>query len=364
VAAQNNFHFVRLAAASLVVFGQSYGLLSQSVPDWLGVRITAFAVRIFFVVSGYLVCESWNRDASLHRYLWRRSLRILPGLAVAVALSALVLGPLLTERSFHGYFHDPQFAQYFWNIALAPHFNLPGVFSHNAFDGAVNGSIWTLPAEFAMCLLLPLYGTAASPLCRRLLLPMALIGLGAAGYVLALRPAEMQPAIWGTSVPQLLRWAPYFLAGAAVRAWRLERFLNLHAAVMALGVTAWTSGSIRLHEALLLLVIPYAVLAFCLTPNPWLGRFGRHADISYGVYLYSFPIQQVLIAWFGPGGLRPLALTAVAMPLSWLCGFASWHAIEKRALRLKPHRPGVTASPMASRTPSPETHPMDASAAG
>jgi len=218
---RNNFHFVRLAAASLVVFAHSYGLLAQPVPTWFGIRISAFAVYVFFVVSGYLICESWNRDASAYRYLLRRLLRILPGLIVVVTLSALVLGPLLTERSLGEYFHDPQFAQYFWNIALAPSFNLSGVFLHNPLNAAVNGSVWTLPAEFAMYLLLPLYGTAAFPLCRRVLLPVALISLGGAGYYFALRPA-----VWWTSVPQLLRWAPYFLAGAAVRFWRLERFLT------------------------------------------------------------------------------------------------------------------------------------------
>lgn len=334
---KNNFHFVRLAAASLVVVAHSYGLLALPVPSWFGVRVSAFAVRIFFVVSGYLVCESWNRDASVRRYLLRRSLRILPGLFVAVVLSAAVLGPSLTERSLAEYFADPQFARYFWNIALAPSYTLPGVFEHNPLNAAVNGSVWTLPTEFAMYLLLPLYGTAAFPLCRRVLLPAALVGLGGGGYYFALHPAEMQPGFWWSSVPQLLRWAPYFLAGAAVGVWRLERFLNLHAAVAALMLLSFTSGSIQLHEALLLLLTPYVVLAFCLAPNPVLERFGRRADISYGVYLYAYPIQQTLIACFSPG-LHPLALAAAAMPLSWLCGFASWHTVEKPALRLKPRR--------------------------
>lgn len=364
MAQENNFGSMRLAAASLVVFGHSYGLLAQHVPSWFGVHVNAFAVRVFFVVSGYLVCESWNRDPSLRRYLLRRSLRILPGLAVAVALSASVLGPLLTERSLDGYFGDPQFAQYFWNIALAPCFYLPGVFLHNPLHGVVNGSVWTLPAEFAMYLLLPLCGTAASPLCRRLLLPAALIGLGLAGYFFALRPAEMQPAVWGTSVPQFLRWVPYFLAGAAVRVWRLERFLNLHAAMMALALTACASDSAGLREALLLLLTPYVVLAFCLAPPPpsLLERFSRDTDISYGVYLYSFPVQQALIAWLGPR-FHPLGLAAVALPLSWLCGFASWHIVEKRALRLKPRERGATL-PTAADTLRAEQPMPRAGAAG
>ena len=72
----------------------------------------------------------------------------------------------------------------------------------------------------------------------------------------------------------------------------------------ALALLSFTSGSVQLHEALLLLLTPYVVLAFCLTPNPFLERFGRHADISYGVYLYSYPVQQTLIACFGPSSIR------------------------------------------------------------
>jgi len=339
----NNFHFVRLATASLVVVGHSFALVGQQVPNWLGTGIGVWAVRIFFVVSGYLVCESWNRDRSIHRYVVRRALRIFPALAMVVVLSALLLGPLMTERPLGAYMHDPEVRTYFWNILLAPYFVLPGVFLHNPFTNAVNGSLWTLPVEFVMYLILPLYGTAASPLCRRVVLPVALAVFGGAGFYYALHFSDMTPVLWWNSVPQILRWSLYFLAGAAVRIWMLQRFLNLHAAIAALALTALLSENDVLRNLLLIVVIPYVVLAFCLTPNPVLGRLARHSDISYGVYLYAFPIQQTLVAWFGPS-LGPLGLMAAAMPLSWVCGFASWHAVEKRALTLKPRRPAAAAS--------------------
>lgn len=350
MAQTNNFHFVRLAAASLVVVGHSYELLAQRAPVWFDASVSAFAVRIFFVVSGYLICESWNQDRSIFRYLLRRSLRIFPGLAAVVVLSALLVGPVITEQARAVYFHNPQVLQYFWNILLAPNFALPGVFLYNPFGSAVNGSLWTLPAEFAMYLLLPLYGSATSSVCRRVLLPIALVGFGGAGYFYALHPAEMMPVVWWNSLPQLLRWAPYFLAGAAVRIWMLQRFLNLHAAIVALALIAGLFESTATRNILLIVLTPYAVLAFCLAPNAFLERLVPHADISYGIYLYAFPIQQTLIAWFGPG-LNPLVLIATAMPLSWFCGFASWHAIEKHALRLKPrHRAVETPSGMGAST--------------
>ena len=162
-----------------MLFSIILGLVLAFAAMWL-LRYFLHAILVF-VVSGFLACDSWIRDPSLGRYLLRRSLRVLPGLAVVVILSALLLGPALTTRPLAEYFADPQFARYFWNLALAHSYALPGLFGGN----------WTLPAEFAMYLLLPLHGTAASPLCRRVLLPAALLASGAAGYHYALHPAEM-----------------------------------------------------------------------------------------------------------------------------------------------------------------------------
>jgi Acyltransferase family len=107
------------------------------------------------VISGYLVSESWLRDSRLPAFLMRRSLRIFPGLTVIVLLSVLVLGPLMSDLPLRAYFGDRQSISYLWNVVLYPVYVLPGVFVDNPYPLAVNGSLWSLPVEFAMYLLTP-----------------------------------------------------------------------------------------------------------------------------------------------------------------------------------------------------------------
>ena len=112
------------------------------------------AVCTFFFISGFLVTRSLTKSRSLVVFAVARGLRILPGLAVVTILAALVLGPLVTTLSLAEYFVNPRVASYFRNIQLDMHYNLPGVFTHNAMQ-AVNGSLWTLKFEIMMYIALP-----------------------------------------------------------------------------------------------------------------------------------------------------------------------------------------------------------------
>ena len=332
----NNFGAIRLIAASLVVFGHAYVLTGQPAPRWLGTEVHVFAVRIFFVVSGYLVCDSWNRDPHLLRFLWRRALRIMPALLVTVLLTVLVLGPLATRLPLGQYAAGSDTRLYLWNALLAPYFSLPGVFDDGRPFTAVNGSLWSLPAEVAMYLALPCYGLARVAMLRRAVLPVVLAAaLGAAFWFGVARTDQVQPVVWWTSVPFVLRFAGDFVAGAAVRAWRLERRLDLRAALAAVALTGLAGPHPWAMAALSAWVAPYAVLALALAPRPAFMRGWTGPDISYGVYLWAAPLQQVALSW---PGLReaPLALVAVSLPAAWAAGWASWRLVERRALRFRP----------------------------
>ncbi len=283
------------------------------------------------MVSGYLIADSWNRDPDLGRYVLRRALRILPALAVAVLLTVGVLGPLLTRLPWAAYFASDETRQYLWNALLAPAFRLPGVFDDGRPLATVNGSLWSIPVEALMYLALPLYGLARARLCRQVLLPLAVVGaLAASFYFRAMRPDAIDPVFYWTSLPFALQYSSEFTLAAAVRIWRLERYLSVWAAlVLAAGLAllpapASVAGS--------LVVVPYGVLALCLAPAP---RLRWRSDVSYGVYLYGFPVQQMVISWLGPG-VHPLGLTALALAGGYALGWLSWHGVERWALRLKP----------------------------
>jgi peptidoglycan/LPS O-acetylase OafA/YrhL len=83
----------------------------------------------------------------------------------------------------------------------------------------------------------------------------------------------------------------------------------------------------------------YLVLYLASLPSR-LSGFARYGDFSYGVYIYAFPVQQLLVAWMG-GRVPVLLLAAMALPIVVVLAALSWHLVEKRALSLKHSPPAL-----------------------
>lgn len=79
----------------------------------------------------------------------------------------------------------------------------------------------------------------------------------------------------------------------------------------------------------------YLLFYIAFLPEIRLQDFGRKTDLSYGIYLYGWPVQQLLLKYF-PNAFSPLTLFAAALPLTCACAYASWHLVEKPFLKLKP----------------------------
>ena len=155
----NNLTALRWFAACLVLYGHAFVFLGLPEPLFLQwVPMGPLGVYIFFAISGYLVAQSWQRDPNVPRFLAKRALRIFPGLLVCTLLSVLVLGPWLTTLDMATYWRNEHTRGYFTNVALYMTYHLPGVFAQNKLPHAVNGSLWSLPVEFFMYLLLAFLG--------------------------------------------------------------------------------------------------------------------------------------------------------------------------------------------------------------
>jgi peptidoglycan/LPS O-acetylase OafA/YrhL len=76
----------------------------------------------------------------------------------------------------------------------------------------------------------------------------------------------------------------------------------------------------------------YLVLWAAFHPLFRLHGFSKYGDFSYGMYLYAFPIQQLLVM-HNSGSMNPYALFALAWPLSILAGMLSWYVVERPFLR-------------------------------
>lgn len=334
-ASSDNFGGIRLIAAIAVILGHSFPLTGVGAAGYLGSPVSTLAVKVFFVISGYLISESWSRDPDVFRYFLRRSLRIFPGLIVLVVLSVFIVGPVFSELELQDYFSSANTWRYFSNIALLPNYFLPGLFAENTYPNAVNGSLWTLPVEFAMYICTPVV----------LIIFRNSVSLG--GFALALsiisvwftRIAipEHSPVFWGTNLVNGLEMAPYFFWGAFYKKYESShRLFNLQVALAMIVILPLVTFNWASSEIISLVIVPYVTLSLGNAKSPVLGYFDRFGDVSYGTYLYGFLVQQ-LVASFLPHSNHWSNFLLSLFP-SLLLGALSWHLVEKRMLKLKPSR--------------------------
>lgn len=330
-----------------MIWGHAFVLLGLPATMTLSMSVHTLGVKIFFVVSGYLIAQSWSYDPNLFRFTARRCLRIFPALILCVIFTAVVIGPAFTAMPAESYFAHQQYDDYFWNVFLKPLYVLPLVFADNPYAHAVNGSLWTLPVEFVAYFVAPILVIVSR--LRWIGLPLILafiaawMGLDIWGRDVPL-DVRNQHIVWGSEWLAAAQLMTYFWIGSAVAIYRLERFLRMDVAI----VTFVLFAMIPFDRAGLsywpgIILIPYLTLTFALIApvNNWFRAITDRGDYSYGLYLYAFPVQQGIIALFGATFLREHFLLFVFMSLIPISLFAiiSWHLVEKSALELKPRRP-------------------------
>jgi peptidoglycan/LPS O-acetylase OafA/YrhL len=337
----NNLTALRWFAAGLVLYGHAFVFLGLPEPLFLQwVPMGPLGVYIFFAISGYLVAQSWDRDPHVLRFLAKRALRIFPGLAVCTLLSVLVLGPLLTTLDAGTYWRNEHTRGYLTNMALYITYHLPGVFANNRLPHAVNGSLWSLPVEFFMYLLLALLGllAAAFKAVSNRLLAWA-VGVMALVFMLlaALWAGTTNEALvmYRTDLRQVPMCGVYFLVGVSLYCFKLTKYFTLSNVLLAL--VLWLCLGVQPHWFAMAawVVLPFVVLAFGLALQPWLVRMHAH-DYSYGIYIYAFPVQQTLVSFWPEMALPAYLLSTLVITVALAA--LSWHFVEKPALKLKPFR--------------------------
>lgn len=339
----NHFTVLRMVAATTVLVDHSYRLVGRKPPltDLIGFAdLGTLAVDVFFIISGYLLLSSWASRPEPLLFAVKRFLRIVPALAVAVVGTALVIGPLLTTLPVGEYLRAGRTWRYIlWNLVLyRPQYTLPGVFTGQPLS-AVNGSIWTLCYEVSLYLLVPLLGLLLLRR-RRVLGGLVVVGLAALPWD-HLPPAI--PGLEGLNSGILAVFARYFLAGALLFAFRdrvPRRWWLATAALLALGLSLGHPWAPWVSDV----VLPYVVVYAAQVDVPLLGRLCRRRDLSYGMYVWAFPVQQSILCVAG-GTLRPSVLCAIALPATASFAVLSWHLVEAPAMRLKRLLSGLEAGP-------------------
>jgi peptidoglycan/LPS O-acetylase OafA/YrhL len=152
--------------------------------------------------------------------------------------------------------------------------------------------------------------------------------------VTPLSPMSLAPAGGTTSgnLPLVVVLVATFALGTLAYSLRARLHLSwtIAAVLMTLWIVTWGGGWAK---ATGILAISFAVLVLAFRTPARLRRLTAHGDVSYGIYIYAFPVQQSVAAIWG--GIDPLLMTAVAFPVTYGLAFLSWRLVERPALALK-----------------------------
>jgi peptidoglycan/LPS O-acetylase OafA/YrhL len=330
----NNFNALRLFAAILVIYGHMDAILGLPEFAVIGESVSTLAVKTFFIISGFLICDSWRRDPDPIRFAIRRIFRIIPALIFVVLITTFIIGPIISTLSVREYFRNPLIIGYLKNIFLHISYGLPGVFENNIYQGAVNGSLWSLPVEMFMYFLLPVLFfiglKCKSP--KWILLIFALLLIAGNLYTIAYYN-NFRIVVYATSLRSALDLAPYFFLGSLFTFPEFKKLLNIQVALAALMIAATINWPHMLVEPVLYIVLPYSVLSFALTPMPVFSKIGSRNDYSYGIYLWGFLIQQIVVGKFRTslGGVN--IYFVICTVLTFIFAIISWHLVEKNAMK-------------------------------
>jgi peptidoglycan/LPS O-acetylase OafA/YrhL len=358
----NNFGILRLIFASMVVLSHAPELVDGTRSRELLTRLFGtlsfgeMGVDGFFLISGYLITRSFLTSPGLLSYLTKRVARIYPAFLVATIVSIFLFAPLsgtaLSALAFRDWLHVVKYAAL---LQPPPVPAFPGV-----HYPVLNGAMWTIAYEFRCYLLVVALGLMGILQRRK----FVLIGTTLVVLFMAARPPiAFDPSnVFLGNITQSVRMTGAFLVGTIFHLFRdVIVYRNGYAIFAAIALIAcmFVPG---VAEPALCIFGGYLIfwLALVAKASP-LSRLTTEHDISYGLYLYTWPIQSVLV--FFDRNISPWLMFAASLGLAALCGYVSWTLVESRVQQLVHGRPVEVGMPLGMSQPA-VAYPRDPAAAG
>jgi len=331
----NNFDLVRLIAALMVLYGHAFSVTPQPGVADLLLAVTGFAaagvaVKIFFFLSGVLVTNSLLDKRSVVEFMVARFFRIWPGLLFVLLGSTFLIGALNTSLDLGAYFSNPssylyikrQFLMQSWGTQAAGYYSLPGVFETNPYPNIVNASLWSLVVEVVA------YIAVAACFMLGITSRIAALVLVAAVALDAVLPFRLIFWFLPKGNEDFSNLPFCFAVGFAAAVFKDKLRISLQLPLGFL-LLYWVLAGAENSRLLFYLLVFSFVLWFAT--HPVILRFRPTADLSYGAFLWGFPIQQVLAVHFASKGVLLNQLMAAALTL--FAAYASWILVERRSIR-------------------------------
>ncbi|MBO4233687.1 acyltransferase [Riemerella anatipestifer] len=338
LARENNFDFLRLLFAFLVVYSHSFHLLGLKDPFRVlteeQIALGPFSVKCFFSISGYLIFQSLERSYSFYNYLWKRVLRIFPGLFIMLLLTIILVIPLGYNNSIIGLLSEYDFYKYLPNNLLlyTLQYEVNGVFLDNKYQ-TINGSLWSIPYEFTFYLIL-LILLRLNRVDKLYILVIALL----LSTIFALFKPSLLHSLFTTinlSSYKFYDNISFFFSGALLNYIKIKNISykkRVYGLVLIMGLFV-ISIHLNVYSYMKYIIVSPMVILLGCTPVSYIKSIGKKlGDVSYGVYIYGFPFQQLLVYYFDMSIQEHIIYSLI---LSFSLGWLSWHFVEKKALEYK-----------------------------
>jgi peptidoglycan/LPS O-acetylase OafA/YrhL len=335
----NNFGFLRLLFATLVIVAHSPGILDGNTDRELLTRAFGtvsfgiVAVDGFFLISGYLITKSFLETNSISLYFEKRGLRILPGYFVSFWLCILVLAPFVgAEVNVFSPSNILHFSLRSFRLTSPA---VPGVFPGLPYAN-LNVPMYTIAYEFRCYIMAAAFGLLGMYQARNRSLLIGLVVLAIVANALVLFPDQRYGIYKLTGGMQGdVRFFGVFETGALY--FLLKDRINLThiGAICAAVILYFALFNRYTAEPAFTIFGGYLIFWFAFKVRMlFLSRYDNKIDLSYGIYLYAWPIQSTIALHFRT--IDPWLLTIISFVIACAFAFVSWILIEKPALELVP----------------------------
>lgn len=334
--ANNNFDLLRIGLAVLVIYCHCFSLKHsdfEPVNAYLHYGYGGnLAVYGFLVISGFLVTRSLC-ERSIDDYVFARIARVIPGLALITLVEVFVIGAIFTKERLWTFLSYVGF-RHLWNVTVfGLDSRLFAVFPDTTPPWLMNGSLWTIPIECSFYIILPIIMLTAG--LRRSVVPLFLLSLiaqPAAKYFELSQEAPGASLLTNVHAFPFIDLSSYFFAGAA--AWMVRDRIPFNLGLLSISLIGlYAAAGAALSDLALKLFLPYLVLYASMAGGIGTRLKRAIGDLSYGTYLFGFPITLSVIA--AAGGLSVHQTFFVAIAITLACAWLSWRFVEQPCLRAK-----------------------------
>lgn len=323
----NNIDIFRVIAAILVIYGHSYAFFPSVTYNDVIQRLLTFdssssiAVKAFFFLSGLLVTNSLLTKKNSVDFIMARFFRIFPALFVVLFITAFIIGPILTTVSIKDYFSSLIPFYYVVNsFFMDIQYLLPGVFESNARN-VINGSLWTIPFEvFCYIFLISLFFIGVTK--SRVLMTLV--------FFVVVLDQVMGNSLLFTWLPprnEVTMLAPSFAFGAVLAVWRDKIKINLKTTA---GAVLFSLLLFRSQHNYYFVEMAIFISILYISANVFVLKFRPKMDLSYGIYLWGWLVQQILASIFPDQTIVFHQIAAIIVCI--VIAHFSWKYIEKPSI--------------------------------